>query len=329
MIISRTPLRTSFVGGGSDLPAFYKSEPGAVVSTAINKYIYITINKKFDNKIRASYSETEIVERVDDLKHDLIREALKFLDIEGGIEITSVADVPSNGTGLGSSSSYTVGLLNALYAFKNAYTSAGRLAKDACDVEIGKCEKPIGKQDQYIAAYGGLQHIQFNPDETVFVDRIILSRDARTKLESHLLLLYTGITRSSKSILVEQSKNTEQQEEKRKNLHNMVGLASELRDALSRNDLESFGEILHAGWLEKRKMASNISSSGIDTWYETARKHGAIGGKILGAGGGGFLLLYAPPEKHEDIMKALPELRPFPFRFEPQGSKIIYVEDNE
>jgi len=328
MIISRTPLRISFVGGGSDLPAFYRTEPGAVVSTAISKYIYITVNKKFDSRIRASYSVTEIVDSVDELKHELIREALKSLDIDGGIELASIADIPSRGTGLGSSSSYIVGLLNALYAYKGIYAGAERLAREACAIEIDRCSKPIGKQDQYIASYGGLKHIQFNPDETVFVDPIVHSRDTRMTMEKHLLLFYTGLTRSSESILSEQKSNTEQHEEKRQTLHNMVRLATELRDALTRNDLESFGEILHVGWLEKRKMASSITNSAIDEWYERARKHGAIGGKILGAGGGGFLLLYAPPEKHEDITKALPELSLFPFRFEPQGTKIIYVEEN-
>jgi len=328
MIISRTPLRISFVGGGSDLPAFYRTEPGAVVSTAISKYIYITVNKKFDSRIRASYSVTEIVDSVDELKHELIREALKSLDIDGGIELASIADIPSRGTGLGSSSSYIVGLLNALYAYKGIYAGAERLAREACRIEIDRCSKPIGKQDQYIASYGGLKHIQFNPDETVFVDPIVHSRDTRMTMEKHLLLFYTGLTRSSESILSEQKSNTEQHEEKRQTLHNMVRLATELRDALTRNDLESFGEILHVGWLEKRKMASSITNSAIDEWYERARKHGAIGGKILGAGGGGFLLLYAPPEKHEDITKALPELSLFPFRFEPQGTKIIYVEEN-
>lgn len=327
MIISRTPVRTSFVGGGSDLLAFYRNEPGAVVSTAINKYLYITVNRKFDSKIRASYSVTEIVDSVDELKHELIRESLKLLNIDGGIEITSIADIPSQGTGLGSSSSYTVGLLNALYAYKGMHVGAERLAREACEIEIGRCSKPIGKQDQYIAAYGGLQHIQFNPDESVFVDPIIHLKDTRMKLEENLLLLYTGLTRSSDSILSEQSSNTENQEEKRKALRNMVRLAAELRDALTRNNLDSFGEILHMGWLEKRNMASNISNQVIDKWYETAREHGAIGGKILGAGGGGFLLLYAPPEKHSNIIKALPELRPLPFEFEPQGSKIIYVEE--
>ena len=329
MIISRTPLRMSFAGGGSDLPAFYRTEPGAVTSTTINKYIYITVNKKFDHQIRASYSVTEIVDTVDELKHELIRETLKLLGIDGGIEITSIADIPSRGTGLGSSSSYTVGLLKALYAYKGVHVGAERLAKEACEIEIERCGKPIGKQDQYIAAYGGFQHIQFNPDENVFVDPIICSKKVKENLEKHLLLLYTGLTRSSYHILSEQKNNTEQHEDKRQTLRNMVKLARELGDALTRNELDSFGEILHAGWMEKKRMASNISNSAIDEWYEKARRHGAIGGKILGAGGGGFFLFYAPLETHESIIKALPELRPIPFRFEPQGSKIIYVEENE
>jgi len=328
MIISKTPLRMSFAGGGSDLPAFYNTNPGAVTSTTINKYIYITVNKKFDHKIRASYSVTEIVDTVDELKHELIRETLKLLGIDGGIEITSIADIPSRGTGLGSSSSYTVGLLKALYANKGIHVGAERLAKEACEIEIERCGKPIGKQDQYIAAYGGFQHIQFNPDESVFVDPIICSKEVKENLEKHLMLLYTGLTRSSTHILSEQKNNTERHEDKRQTLRNMVKLARELRDALTRNELDSFGEILHAGWLEKKKMASNISNSKIDEWYEKARKHGVIGGKILGAGSGGFFLFYAPPEKHEDIVRALPELKPTSFRFESQGSKIIYVEEN-
>ena len=205
---------------------------------------------------------------MDELKHELIREALKLLNIDGGIEITSIADVHSRGTGLGSSSTYTVGLLNALYAYKGVHAGAKRLAKEACEIEIERCLKPIGKQDQYIAAYGGLQHIQFNSDETVFVDPIIHSKDTRMKLERHLLLLYTGLTRLSEHILSEQKNNTEQHKEKRQTLRNMVKLAQELRDALTRNELDSFGEILHAGWLEKREMASNITNHTIDEWYE-------------------------------------------------------------
>ncbi len=328
MIISRTPLRISFVGGGSDLPAFYHQEPGAVVSTAIDKYIYITVNPKFDQKIRASYSRTEIVDSVDNLQHELIREALKLLGIDGAIEITSISDIPSRGTGLGSSSTYTVGLLNALYAHTNHLAGAERLAREACQIEIERCDKPIGKQDQYIAAYGGLQFIRFNPDESVFVDPIICAPETREQLQAGLLMLYTGLVRSADDILEEQSHNTQTNAEKQVSLRRMVGYARQVQEALSRNDLDGFGEVLHANWLEKRRLASGISKPCIDEWYRQARAHGAIGGKILGAGGGGFLLLYAPPERHEEVCKALPELRSVDFRFSPQGSKLIYVEEN-
>ncbi|MGQ9774909.1 GHMP family kinase ATP-binding protein [Chloroflexus sp.] len=327
MIISRTPLRVSFVGGGSDLPAFYRHEPGAVVSTAINKYIYITVNEKFDHQIRASYSITEIVERVDDLKHQLIREALRLVGRMHAIEITSISDIPSQGTGLGSSSTYTVGLLNALYAFIGRFAGAERLAREACFIEIDRCGSPIGKQDQYIAAYGGFQFIQFNPDETVFVDPIICRADTKQLLQQRLLMMYTGATRSAGDVLREQSANTERDETRRQHVRRMVALAHDLRVALHNDDLDAFGEILHEGWMRKRELASGISSSQIDLWYERARAAGAIGGKILGAGGGGFLLLYAPEERHESIKAALSELRYVPIRFEPQGSKIIYVEE--
>jgi len=328
MIISRTPLRISFAGGGSDLAAFYRREAGAVTSTAINKYIYITVNRKFDNKIRASYSITEMVDSVDGLKHELIREALKLLGLHGGIEITSISDIPSRGTGLGSSSAYTVGLLNALYAYTGQHVGAERLAREACQIEIERCGKPIGKQDQYIAAYGGLQHIQFSPDESVFVDPVICNPETKNKLQRRLLLLYTGLTRSADDILREQKVNTESDEERRRALRVMTQLAQGLRDALCGNDLGNLGEVLHQGWSEKKRLAPGISNSRIDEWYERARLHGAIGGKVLGAGGGGFLLLYGPSERHGEIVRALPELRRVAFRFEPQGSKIIYVEEN-
>jgi D-glycero-alpha-D-manno-heptose-7-phosphate kinase len=327
VIISRTPLRISFAGGGSDLPAFYRYEPGAVLSTAINKYIYITVNRKFDEQIRASYSITEIVDTVDELKHELIREALKLVVPPCGIEITSISDIPSQGTGLGSSSTYTTGLLNSLYAHIGQHVGAERLAQEACEIEIERCKKPIGKQDQYIAAYGGLQYIQFNPDESVFVDPVICSPETKLRLQTRLLMFYTGLTRSADSILREQSLNTENDHQKRATLQRMTRMAGELRDALVNNDLDSFGEILHAGWEEKKKLASGISNSRIDEWYDIARCNGALGGKVLGAGGGGFLLLYAHPERFPDITSALPDLRPVHFRLEPQGSKIIYVEE--
>lgn len=327
MIISRTPLRISFAGGGSDLPAFYEHEPGAVVSTAIDKYIYINVNRKFDRMIRASYSVTEIVDGVEELRHELIREALKVVELDGGIEITSISDIPSQGTGLGSSSTYTVGLLNALYAYNGRRAGAQRLAEEACEIELARCGKPIGKQDQYIAAYGGLQYIQFNPDGSVFVDPVICGLETKQRLQSRLLMLYTGLVRSADDVLREQSANTTADRARRMALRAMTQLAQDLSKALCHDDLDSFGEILHEGWQLKKSLASKISSGAIDEWYERARRHGAIGGKLLGAGGGGFLLLYAHPERHREILAALPELRAMPFRFEPQGSKIIYVEE--
>jgi D-glycero-alpha-D-manno-heptose-7-phosphate kinase len=327
MIISRTPLRISFAGGGSDLPVYYQQEFGAVVSTTINKYIYITVNPKFDHMIRASYSRTEIVAAVDQLQHELIREALRLLDITGGIEITSISDIPSRGTGLGSSSTYTVGLLNALYAYLGMHAGAERLASEATLIEIERCGRVMGKQDQYAAAYGGLQYIRFNPDESVFVDPVICLPKTRRKLNRRLLMLYTGLTRSAPDILAAQSSNVTSDARKRQTLRAMVGLADNLRSALQQNDLDTFGAILHEGWQMKRALADGITSPQIDDWYERARRAGALGGKLLGAGGGGFLLVYAHEDRHEAILRALPELTLVDFRFEPQGSKIIYVEE--
>ncbi len=327
MIISRTPLRVSFVGGGTDLPSFFQNEPGAVVSTAIDKYIYINVNRKFDRQIRASYSITEIVDSKEDLKHELIREALNMVGLSGGIEITSISDIPSTGTGLGSSSCYTVGLLNALYAYVGKRAGAERLGREACEIEIDICKKPIGKQDQYAAAYGGFQYFQFNPDGTVQVEPIICKSETKTRLQENLLMLYTGLTRSADNILEEQNKNTQTDEDKRRVLAKMKRQAEEMRDTLCNDDLDSFGEMLHEGWLLKKSLASGISTGPIDEWYETARSHGAIGGKILGAGGGGFLLLYARKEQHPIIANSLPELKRVPFAFEPQGSTIVYVEE--
>ena len=327
MIISRTPLRISFAGGGSDLAAFYRQEPGAVISMTIDKYIYITVNAKFDHQIRASYSVTEIVERVEDLKHQLIRESLKLVGQAQGVEITSISDIPSQGTGLGSSSSYTVGLLNALYAFRGKFAGAERLAREACMIEIERCSAPIGKQDQYIAAYGGLQFIQFNPDETVFVDPVICRPQTRQLLQERLLMLYTGITRQTGDVLREQQANTERDAAKRRSVRRLVALAHDLRATLQHDELDRFGEVLHEGWMRKRELATGISNPHIDDWYERGRAAGAAGGKILGAGGGGFLLLYAPVERHAAILAALPELQHTRVQFEPQGSKIIYVEE--
>ncbi len=324
MIISRTPLRISFCGGGTDLPSFYKSEFGAVVSASINKYVYITVNKKFDEHIRVSYSETEITDDVNNVKHPLFREAMKLTGVNKGVEITSISDIPSKGTGLGSSSSFTVGILNALYAYSGRFRSASQLADDACKIEIDILGEPIGKQDQYIAAFGGLQYIQFNPDGSVFVDPIICPLEKKRELAGNLLMFYTGITRRSNSILAEQSRETPK---KMQYLVQMRDLALKARDALNKGNISSFGELLHQNWILKKKLAEAISNEQIDAYYEKALSAGALGGKLLGAGGGGFLLFYAEQSKHAAVRNALSDLKELKFEFEPQGTKIIYVGD--
>ena len=325
MIISRTPLRMSFVGGGSDLPVFYRKFGGAVVSTAINQFVYITVNRKFDEKIRVSYSKTEEAKTVDRIKHPLVREGMKMLGIDGGVEITSIADIPARGSGLGSSSSFTVGMLQALHAFSGRHAGAEQLAREACEIEIGRCGEPIGKQDQYAAAYGGLNFIQFNPDESVFVEPIICKRETIEQLQAHTLVFYTGITRSASAILKHQQAALATEKKKQNVTRKMVELAHDLRRELQHNRAASFGEIIHEGWRLKKSLTAGITSDAIDDWYELARKAGAIGGKLLGAGTGGFLMFYAPPDRHEAIARALGKLRRMNFAFEPSGSRIIFV----
>lgn len=325
MIISRTPLRMSFVGGGSDLPGFYRQHGGAVVSTAVKKYVYVTVNEKFDESIRVSYSKTEEVSSVSEIQHKIVRETLTHVGIKGGIEITSIADIPSRGTGLGSSSAFTVGLLNALSAFKTNFASAESLAKEACRIEIEICGEPIGKQDQYASAFGGLNFIQFNEDDTVFTNPIICKRETVETLQENTLVFYTGLTRSASSLLKVQDENLKQSAEKREAMKKMVKLAFEMRDALQQNSLDGFGETLHENWLLKKSMTDGVTSEQIEDWYSQARKAGAAGGKLLGAGQGGFLMFYAPKEKHRDVASALKNLRQVRFGFEPEGSKIIFV----
>jgi D-glycero-alpha-D-manno-heptose-7-phosphate kinase len=327
MIVTKTPLRMSFVGGGSDLPVFYRRHGGAVVSTAINKFVYLTVNSKFDHRIRISYSRTEEPASVDKIRHPLVREALKMTGIEGGIEIASIADIPARGSGLGSSSSYTVGLLLALYAYTGRFASAEKLARDACAIEIDRCGEPIGRQDQYAAAFGGFNFLQFNPDDSVSVEPIICQPETLRRLQGNLLMFYTGLTRSTASVLKHQKEAVENKKAKQRTLQEMVALAHDLRAELQRNNLDSFGEILHRNWLLKRSLTGSISTSRIDLWYDRARRAGALGGKLLGAGSGGFLVFYALTDKHEAIRLALKDLRPIDFRFEPQGSKIIFVHD--
>lgn len=325
MIISRTPLRMSFVGGGSDIPSFFKEETGAVISTTINRFIYITVNDRFEKGIRLGYSKTEIVDHANAIEHRLVKAVLGILEIEGGIEITSMADIPSHGTGLGSSSAFAVGLLNALHAYKREFCSAESLAQEACKIEIDCLQDPIGKQDQYITAYGGFKFIQFNPDGSVFIDPIICFEETLDRLQNNLLVFHTGFGRKAADILRVQNERIENHTGTRNTIRRMVYLATALKEALQKNDLDSFGEILHENWILKREMAAGISNSQIDTWYEKGLKAGATGGKLLGAGGGGFLVFYAPKEKHPQILKVLPELRPVDMKFEKQGSKIIFI----
>ena len=325
MIISRTPLRMSFVGGGSDLAVFYRKFGGAVVSTAINQFVYITVNKKFDEKIRVSYSKTEEARTVDRIKHPLVRETMKLLKIDGGMEITSVADIPGKGSGLGSSSSFTVGLLHALHAYAERYAGAEQLAREACEIEIGRCGEPIGKQDQYAAAYGGLNFIQFHEDDSVSVEPILCKRETLRAIQEHILVFYTGITRSASEVLKHQQSAVASEKKKQSVMRKMVKLAEQMKGELQRNRAGAFGEIIHEGWLLKKSLTSGISTDAIDGWYAKARKAGAVGGKLLGAGAGGFLMFYAPPEKHEAITQSLAKLRRMDFRFEPQGSRILFV----
>lgn len=320
MIITKTPLRISFAGGGTDLPDYYLKKGGAVVSTGIDKYIYITVNKKFDCKIRVSYSNTEIVDEVNELRHELVRECLRLVGIKGGIEITSIADIPS-GTGLGSSSAFTVGVLNALHTYVGYRPSATELAQQACEVEIDILKHPIGKQDQYAAAYGGMNYFQFNADESVTRHRILLDDANARAMRQKLMLFYTGITRSADGILQEQKQNTA---DKMGILDFMKNQADKMfRELMKQGFSKAFGEALHQGWLHKQLLVSSISNSIIDEYYAKALSAGATGGKLLGAGGGGFLLLYCDVEKQTDVEKAV-GLPRIDFQPSSHGSQVIF-----
>ena len=325
MIISKTPVRISFAGGGTDLRVFYSHDDGAVISTAINKYVYITVNRAFDHRIRVSYSRTEIVDKVDEIKHNLIREAMKLTGVTEGVEITSIADIPAKGTGLGSSSSYLVGLLNALHAYKGQFQAPKKLAEEACRIEIDILGEPIGKQDQFIAAYGGLQYIRFNSDESVYVDPVICFKDTKIAFQNNLMLFYTEITRKASDILKRQKKRTE---EKLGALKRMRGIADEVNDVLRSNrSLGRIGRLLDENWQLKKSLTEGITLDIIDSYYRKAIDAGALGGKLLGAGGGGFLLFYVEKQNRNSVRRALSDLREVNFEFEPQGSKIIYIEE--
>jgi len=321
MIISQTPLRISFAGGGTDLPSFYQHEDGWVISSAIDKYVFVIVKERFDDKIYINYSKKEIVDSVDEIEHDLVREAMRRTGVEKGVEITTLADIPSTGSGLGSSSSVTVGLLNAFYAYRGELVTAERLASEACEIEIDILSKPIGKQDQYIAAYGGICFFQFKSNEEVMVERINLNNSHKRKFGSNLLLFFTGKTRSSDRILSEQNQNSKHNFDV---LKKMKYQAAEIRDCVYANQLDRIGRILAESWDNKKKLASQITSSEIDDMYNRAIQAGALGGKISGAGGGGFLLIYCPRENQHKIRDALKEFREFPFFLERYGSKIIF-----
>lgn len=324
MIITKTPFRVSFAGGGSDMAPFYEKYGGCVLSTSINKYMYISIHPYFDEtKTLLKYSENELVDHPSEIRHTIFRQVLTDLGIHG-VEISTTADVPG-GTGLGSSSTFTVGLLHTLFCYQGKYVSKGKLAELACRIEIEKLGNPIGKQDQYAAAYGGLNFIRFNQDGSVTVEPVVMPVDALRRLEGELMMFYTGTSRSANPILAEQKRNLEEGV-KTQVLRRMCGLAEELRESMLKGDLSVFGEILHENWRLKKELAGGISSPEIDGLYELARKHGASGGKLLGAGGGGFLLFCCPKERQAELESALP-LKPFAFRFERDGASVVYIGD--
>ncbi len=321
MIISQTPLRISFVGGGTDLKSFYHLEDGMVISSAIDKYVYVIVKERFDEKIYVNYSIKEIVSDISKIKHDLVREAMKKVGIERGVEITTLADVPSEGSGLGSSSTVTVGLLNALYNYAGRQVTLGQIAREACEIEIDINKKPIGKQDQYIAAYGGLNKIIFHSDESVSVYRVPVYNTDLLILGSRLLLFYTNKTRKADVILKKQKKSTE---DKRGVLRKMKHFVPKLEESLRRHKFNSLGKLLHENWLLKKYLVESISNTEIDDMYNKGMAAGALGGKICGAGGGGFLLMYVPKDKQDKVRAALSKYRELPFMLDSFGSRIIF-----
>lgn len=325
MILVRAPFRISFVGGGSDLRAFYRRSAGGVVSTTIDKYMYIALHPYFHSKIRVKYSRLEDVDRVQDIQHPIVRECLLRHQIPKGMEIASFADVPA-GTGLGSSSAFTVALLHALNAHCGQPSSPEALAAAACEVEIERLGEPIGKQDQYASAYGGLNFLRFHPDESVDVEPIAIEPCIRREFERHLLLFYVGQERSAGSILAEQSENMSNSTMLSR-VNAMVTLAAHFRCALEAGKLDDCGALLHENWQLKRALAEGVSSADVDDVYERALAAGASGGKLLGAGTGGFLLLYCKPELQSCVREALSELREMPVALSSGGSQVIYSDE--
>lgn len=328
MIITRTPFRVSFAGGGSDLPSFYHKHEGCVLSTSINKYMYIVIHPTFNrNETVMKYNKTEIVTDIRKIQHPIARQLLLDHHMDG-VEIVSTADIPS-GTGLSTSSAYTVGLIHAIYAFKGKFCSQERIAREACELEIEKLGEPIGKQDQYGTAIGGLKFIRFRQDDTVEVEPLAINPDRHRQLDENLLLFYTGLTHSAGEILKEQNSNVTSAEDKFQNLVRMTELAYDMRKVLMEGNLDDFGRILDENWRLKRQLASKISNDTVEKYYHKAMEVGALGGKLLGAGGGGFLLFYCPKEKQARLRSALSDLVELPFSIENSGTKVIYIGEKD
>lgn len=321
MIITKTPFRVSFCGGGSDLKSFYEKQEGCVISATVDKYMYISIHPYFEQgRISLKYSQTELVDSAEKIRHRIFREALKEYGVTG-VEITSTADIPA-GTGLGSSSAFAVGLINALNEYMGTPRNKADMAEHACDIEINRLGSPIGKQDQYAAAFGGLNFIRFLPSGETLVEPVNMKKETLALLDRRLLMFYTGRLHDANRILTEQSANMKRAD-KTGGLIRMCGLARELRRALENDQLDSFGRLLHENWLIKKTLASGITAPEIDAAYDTAMRHGARGGKLLGAGGGGFLLFYCEEDRQEELQNAL-GLREFPFHLERDGTAVIF-----
>ena len=325
MIVTRTPARLPLGGGGTDLPSYYSQYGSFLVSAAIDKYTYLTVNKRFDDSIRVSYSRTEIVDKVEEIQHPLVREALKLLKLNRGIEIVSIADVPAN-TGMGTSSSFTVGLLNALHTFKQEHVSAQTLAEEACKIEIDILGEPIGKQDQYLGAFGGVTCLDIDREGKVTVSPLSLPDDTLELLESNILLFYTGIKRSASEVLRDQSDASRQNDERVNNaLHTIKEIGKQIKVALESGNLRLFGELLDAHWETKKKLSDKVTVEQIDRWYEVGKRNGALGGKLMGAGGGGFLMFYCENEDKRRLRGAMAAegLRQMRFHIDFEGSKVL------
>ena len=332
MIISRSPVRISLGGGGTDLPSYYSKYGGALIAAAINKYTLVTAHTRFDDDIKLNYSKTEIVKKVDDIENNIFRESLKLIDIQHGIELTSLADLPSK-SGLGTSGSFTVALLNALHAYKKEFISQKILAEEACKVEIDIIKEPIGKQDQYIAAFGGITYFEFDKNGNVTVQPVKMSDEARNELHNNTILFYTGIRRSASKILKEQDEKSKKEEGKIiDTLHDIKKIGIKTKKAFEKGDVDKFGELLDYHWNIKKNLSKNVTNTYIDDCYMQGIKNGALGGKIMGAGGGGFFMFYYignNTEKTKFIKKMTKiGLRKMSYNFDYEGSKIIFNMKN-